>query len=92
MDCPVQAAAPSGYNRGIMSSPASLSGQNTRVSPLKLIAWVVLVAILLAALLAAGALVWFRAAVQAAMPKLDGTVVVRALGSRVGAARHAWRA
>ncbi len=87
MDCPVQAAAPSGYNRGIMSSPASLSGQNTRVSPLKLIAWVVLVAILLAALLAAGAFVWFRSAAQAAMPMLDGTVVVKGLSAPVSVLR-----
>jgi penicillin amidase len=70
-----------------MSYPASVSEQNVRVSRLKLIGWAVLVVLLLAALLAGGALLWFRGAARAAMPTLDGTLVVKGLSAPVTVVR-----
>ncbi len=58
-----------------------------RVSRLKLIGRAVLVVLLLAAALAGGAYVWFRSAVRAAMPTLDGTVVVKGLSAPVTVVR-----
>src|SRR5208337_191166 len=53
--------------------------QDVRGSKLKFFGRVVLLIVLLAAVLAAGVFVWFRAAVRAAMPTLDGTVKVAGL-------------
>jgi penicillin amidase len=47
----------------------------------------VLVVVLLAAALAGGVYVWFRSAVRAAMPALDGTVVVAGLAAPVTVVR-----
>ena len=70
-----------------MSYPATISGQDVRVSWLKRIGWAVLVILLLAGLLAAGAVMWFRAAARAAMPTLDGTVMVKGLSAPVTVVR-----
>ena len=70
-----------------MSYPASVPEQNVRVSRLKLIGWAVLVVLLLAALLAGGACLWLRSAVRAAMPALDGTVLVKGLAAPVTVVR-----
>jgi penicillin G amidase len=70
-----------------MSSPANLFLQGVRGSRLRLAGRVVLVVLLLAALLAAGAVAWFRSAARAAMPQLDGTVVVAGLHSPVTVVR-----
>ena len=61
------------------SYQAGASLQGVRGSRRRWLGRAVLVVVLLAAALAGGVYLWFRAAVRAAMPTLDGTVVVAGL-------------
>jgi penicillin amidase len=66
-----------------MSFAASDSKQSVRGSGLKTLGRVLLSVVVLAVLLAAGAYLWFHAAAQAAMPRLDGTVALQGLKAPV---------
>src|ERR1039458_6953532 len=70
-----------------MPSPENSSLQDVRGTRLKLAGRVALVALLLVALLVAGVVAWYRSAAQAAMPQLDGTVVVAGLRGPVTVVR-----
>jgi penicillin amidase len=72
-----------------MSSPANFSSQGVRGSRLKLAGRVLLAVLLLAALLVGAVVLWFRSAAAAAMPQLDGTLVVAGLHSPVTVVRDA---
>jgi penicillin amidase len=72
-----------------MGDPVGFSLQDRRGSRFKTIGRVVLVLLLLALVLAAGAYVWFQKAVAAAMPQLDGTVKVSGLKAPVTVIRDA---
>lgn len=72
-----------------MAYPASIPLSSVRGSWLKTIGRVAAFVLLLAVVLAVGAYVWFRAAAWAAMPKLDGTVVVTGLKAPVSVVRDA---
>ena len=67
----------------------SSSLPDVRRSRLKLAGRVALVLLVLLGLLAAAAVYWFRSAAQAAMPQLDGTVVLAGLHSPVTVVRDA---
>jgi penicillin amidase len=67
-----------------MSFVASSSSlQISRGSRLRLVGRIALVVLLLIAVLAGGAYLWFRTAAWAAMPKLDGTIRVKGLTAPV---------
>jgi penicillin G amidase len=72
-----------------MVDPAVISKQSARGSWLKTAGRVVAAILLLAVVLAAGVVVWFRSAVSAAMPTLDGTVKVVGLKVPVSVVRDA---
>src|ERR1019366_534208 len=70
-----------------LPSPKSFSLQGVRGARLKLAGGVALVALFLVALLAGGVVVWFRSAARAAIPQLDGTLVVAGLRAPVTVVR-----
>jgi len=72
-----------------MSYPVTASEKNVRVSWLRRMVLVLVLVLLLAATLAGGASVWLRGAARAAMPTLDGTVVVKGLSAPVTVVRDA---
>jgi penicillin amidase len=71
----------------IMSHAAIVPAQPVRRSKLKVLGWILLIVLLLAAVLAWGASWWLYSAINAAMPTLDGTVAVTGLKAPVTVVR-----